>query len=109
MQASRVFMANFDFSLMTLRCRNPLALAGSSHGHVHARGRMNVEEPGTAECAPSRNFSVATYTVAYTTVEATVYAKALWCALDKDNDNIPEMVISFANTLKPLRMDDILI
>jgi Ca2+-binding RTX toxin-like protein len=32
---------------------------------------------------------------------------ALW--IDKDNDNIPEMVISFANTLKPLRMNDILI
>lgn len=32
---------------------------------------------------------------------------ALW--IDKDHDNVPEMVISFASTLNPLSMDDILI
>ena len=68
-QKGQVWMANFDLSPMELRCRKPAALAGASHEHRHARGRMT--------CEGRKNVPVAGYTGAYTPVQATVYARCV--------------------------------
>ena len=70
---SQVWLANFDLSGMELRCRRPLALAGSSHDHRRIRGRMHVE---------GKSFEVAEYSGKYSPELATVYAKEAKRACD---------------------------
>ena len=63
MLKTQIWLSSFDLSNMELRCRNPLALAGSSHEHRQVRGRMQYE---------GKSVSVASYSGAYTPVQGTL-------------------------------------
>ena len=73
-QKALIWLANFDLSVMELRCRRPAALVGTSHDHRHARGQMHVDGEG------SRN--VAEYTGKYTPEQGTAYGKACKAFVD---------------------------
>ena len=67
-QKATVWLANFDLSIMELRCKKSGALADCTHEHKHPRGNMQVKGEGTQR--------VAQYTGRYNSIQGAVYAKA---------------------------------
>ena len=72
-QKEQQWLANFSLSAFGLRCRNPKALVGASHDHLHARGSMKMPD--------GKWLSVARFTGKYTAPAGALYARSLAHAL----------------------------
>ena len=66
-QKSVLWIANFDLSIMELRCRKPMALTHTAHVHKHARGTVKMPEGWV---------DVSKLSGRYTEVQGAVYGKA---------------------------------
>ena len=74
-QKDQQWLANFSLSAFGLRCRNPKALVGASHDHLHARGSMKMPD--------GKWISVARFTGKYTAPSGALYARSLAHALQR--------------------------
>ena len=72
---SALCIANFDLSIMELRCRKPLVLMPSVHSHKHARGTVRLPGEGWVD--------VSKFSGRYTEVQGAVYGKSCKAFVDR--------------------------
>jgi len=73
MQKGQIWTANFDLSLMSVRCRTADCLHPTTHDHRHIRGGHKIEGEGW--------MSVARRSGKYSRVQAAVYATCIGTAI----------------------------